>query len=117
MNRGRSPILVAFAVSMLASVGLTVVYALGGDPQLEGVLLGLALGGIAIGLVLFARHTLPGGHFTEARDIVPHATAQRPAVAAAFEAGGEPNERRRLLVRALRGSPLLLGVAALFPIP
>ena len=113
---GRRGILAAFAASMLASVGLTVVYASGGQPQLEGVLLGVALGGIAVGLVLFGRRMLPGGRFVEPRDIVPHAVAQRPGVEAAFEAGAEPIERRRLLVRAFGGAIALLGVASVFPI-
>jgi ubiquinol-cytochrome c reductase iron-sulfur subunit len=113
---GRRAILAAFLASMAASVGLTVVYATGGQPQLEGLLLGVALGGIAVGLVLFGRRMLPGGRFVEHRDVVPHATAQRPGVEAAFEAGAEPIERRRLLVRAFGGAIALLGVAAVFPI-
>jgi ubiquinol-cytochrome c reductase iron-sulfur subunit len=113
---GRRGILAAFTASMLASVGLTVVYATGGQPQLEGLLLGVALGGIAVGLVLFGRRMLPGGRFVEPRDVVPHAVAQRPGVEAAFEAGAEPIERRRLLVRAFGGAIALLGVAAVFPI-
>jgi ubiquinol-cytochrome c reductase iron-sulfur subunit len=113
---GRGAILASFVASMLASLGLTVVYAAGGQPQLEGVLLGVALGGVAVGLVLFGRHMLPGGRFVEPRDVVPHATAERPGVAAAFDAGAEPIERRRLLVRAFGGAIALLGVAAVFPI-
>jgi quinol---cytochrome c reductase iron-sulfur subunit len=113
---GRRGILAAFTASMLASVGLTVVYATGGQPQLEGVLLGVALGGIAVGLVLFGRRLLPGGRFVEPRDIVPHAIAERPGFEVAFEAGAEPIERRRLLVRAFGGAIALLGVAAVFPI-
>jgi ubiquinol-cytochrome c reductase iron-sulfur subunit len=113
---GRRGILAAFTASMLASLGLTVVYATGGQPQLEGLLLGVALGGIAVGLVLFGRRMLPGGRFVEPRDVVPHAVAQRPGVEAAFEAGAEPIERRRLLVRAFGGAIALLGVAAVFPI-
>ncbi len=113
---GRREVLAAFTASMLASVGLTIVYATGGQPQLEGILLGVALGGIAVGLVLFGRRMLPGGRFVEPRDIVPHATAERPGVAAAFDAGAEPIERRRLLVRAFGGAIALLGVAAVFPI-
>jgi quinol---cytochrome c reductase iron-sulfur subunit len=116
VNRGRGRILAAFGASMAASIGLTIVYALGGQPQLEGMLLGVALGGIAVGLVLFAHRMLPGGQFVEPRDIVPRATSQRPGVTAAFEAGAEPIERRRLIVTAFAGSLALLGVAAVFPI-
>jgi ubiquinol-cytochrome c reductase iron-sulfur subunit len=116
MNQGRARVLASFGASMLASIGLTVVYALGGDPQIEGALLGVALGGIAVGLVLFAHHMLPGGQFVEPRDIVPHATAERPGVEAAFEAGAEPIERRRIIAAAFAASLGLLGIAALFPI-
>lgn len=112
----RRGVLVAFAASMLASLGLTVVYALGGDPQFEGALLGVALGGIAVGLVLFARGNLPGGRFVEPRDVVPKATARRPGVAAAFDAGAEPIERRNVVATAFGGAVGLLAVAALFPI-
>jgi ubiquinol-cytochrome c reductase iron-sulfur subunit len=116
MNEGRVRILVAIGASMLASIGLTVVYALGGDPQIEGALLGVSLGGIAVGLVLFGHHMLPGDQFVEPRDVVPHATAERPGVEAAFEAGAEPIERRRLIAVAFAASLTLLGIAALFPI-
>ena len=116
MNQARGRILAAFGVSMLASIGLTIVYALGGNPQIEGALLGVALGGIAVGLVLFAHHMLPGGQFVEPRDVVPHATAERPGVEAAFEAGAEPIERRRIFAAAFAASLGLLGIAALFPI-
>jgi ubiquinol-cytochrome c reductase iron-sulfur subunit len=116
MNGARGRILAAIGASMLASIGLTVVYALGGDPQIEGALLGVSLGGIAIGLVLFGHHMLPGDQFVEARDVVPHATAERPGVEAAFEAGAEPIERRRAIAIAFVASLGLLGIATLFPI-
>jgi quinol---cytochrome c reductase iron-sulfur subunit len=116
VNIGRVRILAAIGASMLASIGLTIVYALGGDPQIEGALLGVSLGGIAIGLVLFGHHMLPGDKFVEPRDIVPHATAERPGVEAAFEAGAEPIERRRAIVVAFAASLGLLGIAALFPV-
>jgi ubiquinol-cytochrome c reductase iron-sulfur subunit len=116
MNGVRGRILAAIGASMLASIGLTVVYALGGDPQIEGALLGVSLGGIAVGLVLFGHHLLPGDQFVEPRDVVPHATAERPGVEAAFEAGAEPIERRRAIAIAFVASLGLLGIAALFPI-
>jgi ubiquinol-cytochrome c reductase iron-sulfur subunit len=116
MNGARGRILAAIGASMLASIGLAVVYALGGDPQIEGALLGVSLGGIAIGLVLFGHHLLPGDQFVEPRDVIPHATAERPGVEAAFEAGAEPIERRRAIAIAFVASLGLLGIAALFPI-
>jgi ubiquinol-cytochrome c reductase iron-sulfur subunit len=116
VNGARGRILAAFGLSMAASIGLTVLYALGGQPQLEGALLGVALGGIAVGLVLFGHHMLPGGNFVEPRDVVPRAVAQRPGVTAAFEAGAEPIERRRIIATAFAGALALLGAAAVFPI-
>jgi ubiquinol-cytochrome c reductase iron-sulfur subunit len=115
-TRNRWIVLAAFGASMVASLGLTVVYAAGGQPQAEGALLGVALGGIAVGLAVFARAALPGGHFVEPRDIVPHAVAERPGVTAAYEAGAEPIGRRQTLARAFGAALVLLGVAALFPI-
>jgi ubiquinol-cytochrome c reductase iron-sulfur subunit len=109
-------VLGAFTASMAGSIALAVVYALGGQPQAEGALLGVALGGIAVGLVVFARRELPGGHFVEPRDVVPHDIAQRPGVAVAFDAGAEPIERRQALARAFGAALALLGIAAFFPI-
>jgi ubiquinol-cytochrome c reductase iron-sulfur subunit len=113
---GSRAIAAAFGASAAASLALTVVYARGGQAQIEGVLLGVSLGGIALALVLFARRFLPGGHFVEARDVVPRATAERPEAAADFEAGAGEFERRRLLVRTGGLALGALGVAALFPI-
>jgi ubiquinol-cytochrome c reductase iron-sulfur subunit len=113
---GGRAIAAAFGASAAASVGLTVLYARGGQPQLEGLLLGVSLGGIAFGMVLFARRMLPGGHFVEEREVVPKATAERPEAMADFEEGAEAIERRRLLVRTGGIALGALGVAALFPI-
>lgn len=104
-----------FLVSAAASLGLTVIYALGGQAQLEGALLGVALGGIALGLTLFAKHLLPLGGAVEQRETGPHEVAGRKA-AEAFEAGAEPVERRGFLAKSLGVALGALGVAALFPI-
>ena len=47
-----SRITICFLLSALASIGLTVVYGLGGQPQVEGTLIFVSFGGIAIGFVL-----------------------------------------------------------------
>lgn len=116
MKRDTSAIAVGFAVSALASLVLTVVYALGGQPQLEGALLGLALGGLAVGVVLFARRFLPGGHFVQPRHERGSSPDERAAVESDLLAGARPMERRGF-VAGLFGVALgALGIASLFPI-
>jgi ubiquinol-cytochrome c reductase iron-sulfur subunit len=105
----------AFAVSALASLALTIVYALGGQPQLEGALLGVALGAIAIGLAVWAKRLLPEGPYVEPRPTVPH-TEARAGVEASFDAGAQALGRRGFLLKLLGGALGALGLAAIFPI-
>ena len=109
-------ILVALGIAIAAAVAVTVVYGLGGQPQWEGALLGLTLGGIAVALIVFARRMLPGGHFVQVREDLPGAEDERTSVAAAFQAGAEPMERRSLIVKMFGMAVAALGLAALFPI-
>jgi ubiquinol-cytochrome c reductase iron-sulfur subunit len=107
---------VAFVVSALASVGLTVVYAAGGQPQLEGLLLGVSLGGLAAGLGLWAKRLLPSGHIVQQRDVAYEDDDARDEMEDDFEEGAGLVERRGFLLRALAVAAGALGVAALFPI-
>jgi ubiquinol-cytochrome c reductase iron-sulfur subunit len=109
-------IVVALAVAILAAVGVTIVYGLGGQPQLEGALLGLTLGGMAVALFLFARRMLPGGHFVQVRDELPGTPSERASVAESFYSGAEPIERRSLLAKMFGLAVGALGLAALFPV-
>lgn len=104
------------AASILASAGLGVVYALGGHVQAEGLLLGVALGGIAAGLGLWARDFMPTEEFSEERPDRTSSEADRQAFAADFEQGGRTVTRRRMLLTLLTGSLGALGAVALFPI-
>jgi ubiquinol-cytochrome c reductase iron-sulfur subunit len=107
-------IAVGFSASALASIALTVVYGLGGQPQLEGVLLGISLGGLGIGLIAWAKHLMPQGPFVEERDVVPprgEAEAEE-----AFATGAAEIGRRRFLGRLLGAALGALGLAALFPV-
>src|SRR5918992_2170760 len=70
-REGSQVIAVCFVLSALASVAVTFVYVFGGQPQLEGALLGVALGGIGIGLILIAREFLPHGPFVQERSVIP----------------------------------------------
>jgi ubiquinol-cytochrome c reductase iron-sulfur subunit len=106
----------AFLCSIGGSIGLIVVYAGGGDPQAEGALLLVALGGIGTGLIMWAHRFLPRGPYVQEREPLPSTEAERHAVAESFERGTKPIERRAFLARLLGAALGALGVAALFPI-
>jgi ubiquinol-cytochrome c reductase iron-sulfur subunit len=106
----------SFLASTVASLGLAIVYLMGGQPQLEGALLAVALGGIAVGLGLWAKKLLPEGPFVEARAMTAGDEEEREEAEEAFEAGTRTIERRGFLVKSLGAAMAALGVAALFPI-
>ena len=106
----------SFALSIAASIGLAIVYALGGQPQLEGALLLIALGGIGIGLILWAERFLPIGRDVQDREPMPSPLQERREAEVALGEGAEMLSRRRALFRMLGAALAALGVAALFPI-
>jgi ubiquinol-cytochrome c reductase iron-sulfur subunit len=107
---------VAFAASGLASLGLTVVYALGGQPQVEGALLGIALGGLALGFVLWGKRLMPAGPFVEEREPMAVTAADREDLERDLVRGGEVMRRRTFLRRMLYAAAAALGIAAVLPI-
>lgn len=116
VHRSQRGIALSFCASAVASVSLAIVYALGGQPQLEGALLGLSLGGLAVGLIMLGRNLLPSGHFVEERKPLPPGSEERPEAAAALAGGATEIGRRKFLTAALGGALGALGIAALFPI-
>jgi ubiquinol-cytochrome c reductase iron-sulfur subunit len=114
-GKGRG-IVGGFGLSAVASLGLTVVYGLGGDPQLEGLLLCLALAGLAVGLILWAKQLMPGGPFVEERRTQLGEPLEREAAIASFEASDQDVPRRSFLLKMLGAALGALGVAAVFPI-
>jgi ubiquinol-cytochrome c reductase iron-sulfur subunit len=114
-RRGRG-IATSFGVSALASIAVTVVYALGGQVQLEGVLLGLALGGLSLGLILWAKEMMPGGHYVQERERSLAQPSEQAEVADSFHEGDTGIERRSFLTKMLVVALGALGLAALFPI-
>src|SRR5918992_323766 len=115
-TKGAGAVAVAFGASVVASIGLAFVYIAGGSPQVEGVLLLVALGGIGAGLVLWAKRFLPVGVDVQEREPLTSTPAERARASDAFGAGAELVARRRLLVRLLVAALGALGIAALFPI-
>jgi ubiquinol-cytochrome c reductase iron-sulfur subunit len=107
-------ILVCFLMSAAAAVAVTAVYWTGGDPQWEGALLGVALGGLGVALVVWAHHLFPRGPYVEPRPPLSSGAAQQAATDADFERAGIG--RRRLLFAGLATALGALGAAAVFPI-
>jgi ubiquinol-cytochrome c reductase iron-sulfur subunit len=107
---------VAFGASIAGAVTLAVVYARGGQPQLEGVSLAVALGGIGIGIVVWAKHFMPDDEATEARGKLASSEEEVAAFTAVFEEGEEVVGRRRLLVKMAGAAVVALGAALLFPL-
>ncbi len=105
----------AFLASAASAIALAVVYATGGFPELEGVFLAGALGGLGIGLVTVAHGVLDMPPHTEAREPLVAPDAEEAQVEAAL-GRGQRITRRRVLFGALSASVGALGIAALFPI-
>jgi ubiquinol-cytochrome c reductase iron-sulfur subunit len=115
MKHSRTTV-VAFLVSAASSIGLTIVYIAGGQPQLEGLFLGLSLGGIAVGLALVAKEMFPAGPFEQERDLMPGDSDDTEAAEETFAEGAAPLERRSFIAKLIGLAFGTLGVAALFPI-
>jgi len=109
------PAVVAFVASAAGGIALTVCYAGGGDPQLEGAFLALAFGGLGAGLILVAHRLLSWPPRVEERESLVPSIAEEAAVDQDLERIGALT-RRRLLGGALAASVGAIGVAALFPI-
>lgn len=108
-------VVASFAVATLAAIGLMVVYTQGGQTQAEGALLAAALGGLGLGLILWANGLLGGPEQTEQREPLVATPEEEEALQADLERGGVLH-RRTVLRRALIVAAGALGVSALFPI-
>ncbi len=126
-SRATRLIVIALAVTTISALALAVVYLTGGQNQLEGVLIALALGGLGLTFVVAARKLLPQGPFTESREPLESSPDDIEAFARDFDAvyeldpGGTPESevnigRRKIITRMLGAAAGALGLAALFPI-
>ena len=103
-----------FGVSAVASIGLLVVYAIGGHTALEGILLGTALGGLGVALVSWAT-TLPSGDAVEERHPLESTPEERTALDLDVVTGVDSLTRRSML-RWAGAAIAALGTALIFPI-
>jgi ubiquinol-cytochrome c reductase iron-sulfur subunit len=118
MNQPRSRVewLVAgfFAVTCVSGILLLGVYVLGGQTQIEGILLAIALGSLGIGVVLWAQDLMAGTIVVEMR----HSPAS-PAAAEDLKAALDDEARftrRTLLVGMFVAALGALGAALAIPI-
>lgn len=109
-------IVVALVASTVAALALAVVYVTGGQPQLEGALLGVSLGGMGVAVILWAKHLFTEGEVVDERPPFGSPQNEREAAAATFEHGGLSFTRRRFLSRLLWTAAGAFGIAALFPL-
>jgi ubiquinol-cytochrome c reductase iron-sulfur subunit len=93
------------------------VQAFSGDHvRVEGVSLGVALGGLAVAAGLWGKHLMPGGNAVQARSRLASSEAERRAFVADLEAGEQPLVRRRTLLGLGALATGGLGLAALVPL-
>ena len=103
-----------FVITVLASIGLMVVYVLGGQPQVEGLLLGAALGGLGVGIVVWAIRLLDVPVEIEERHPLASGAEVRAGAGGAVEI--DRITRRTLLVRLLVGAGVTLAAALAIPV-
>jgi ubiquinol-cytochrome c reductase iron-sulfur subunit len=102
-----------FGVAVLAGLALLGLYAAGGQTQLEAILLATALGGIGLGIVLWAQHLLPDDLTIVRRHSL--GTTPEPDPPEASEAS-RAITRRTFLLRALGGAFAALAAGLAVPV-
>jgi ubiquinol-cytochrome c reductase iron-sulfur subunit len=103
----------AFAVTMLTGLALLAVYGLGGQTQVEGVLLAVCLGSLGFGIVVWAQELMQTRITIEERHPLASQTPGPTLSETLDEEAGFT--RRTFLVRMLLGA--LAGLAAALAIP
>ncbi len=103
-----------FLVAAAAGVGLAVTYGLGGQTQVEGLLLGIALLGIAAGLILWSHRLLPLGPVTSEREELGSPPEVDQAVQEELQRGGL--SRRKAISRSLGLALAALGAGLALPV-
>jgi ubiquinol-cytochrome c reductase iron-sulfur subunit len=104
-------VVLALAISIVASLALVVIYVADGSVQLQGLALALALGGMGTAIVIWAVGLIDAPIEVEERH--SFVQAQRPAVVAG--AATEEITRRRFLTRLLAGAGAILAAALVLP--
>jgi ubiquinol-cytochrome c reductase iron-sulfur subunit len=102
-----------FVIAMVASLALLATYALGGNPQAEGILLAIAIGGIGIGVVIWAVRLIDAPVEVEEWHVRASSEEVRAETADAAAVGDVT--RRGFLVWLLAGAGSLLTLVLALP--
>lgn len=102
----------SFLATFLSGVGLFVLYWLGGQTQLEAVLVAIAVGGIGVGLVVWSHWLMPADDLIEERHPIQSDPEAREQVVSALGEVG----RRRFLLLLICGAFAGLGAALVLPL-
>ena len=105
-----------FLVAAAAGIALLAVYVAGGNPQAEGLLLTVVLGGIGVGLVRWSRTMVGPEPAIEQRPPLESEAARRREFISTLEETSRPVSRRRLLLGSLTAAGAALVAALLLPI-
>ncbi len=103
-----------FLAAAAAGIGLAVTYALGGQTQLEGLFFGLALLGLAAGLILWSHRLLPTDPVTSERGDLESEPDVDREVLEDLERGGL--SRRKAISRSLGLALAALGAGLALPV-
>ncbi|CAN5529408.1 Rieske 2Fe-2S domain-containing protein [soil metagenome] len=103
----------AFLISMLGSLGLVVSYLIGESAQVEGILLGLALGGMGFGVVGWATRLMDVPTSVEERE--PLESSDAAISQTEDTVGQDAVTRRKALLRLAGGASATLGAALAIP--
>jgi ubiquinol-cytochrome c reductase iron-sulfur subunit len=105
------------ALTILASVGFAIVYALGAQTQISGILLAIAFGTLAAAAIVYEHDLMPHPTSVEDRGSLSSGTAKNDAAAETFLAGASAVAgSRSWLIRLFGGAIGTIGIAALFPL-
>jgi len=114
-RRAERFVALCFLTTIVTGAGLLVLYLLGGQTQLEGVLLMLCLGGLGLGIIVWSHDLLRVEAVVEERTPITSDPAALAEIRAAIldESG---ISRRKLLVRMLLGAFGALAAALAIPV-
>ncbi len=115
-HAGEVIIKLAFTLSILGAIGLGIVYWRGGQPQLEGTLIAVVAGSVAVALITWSHRLLPNAEEVEDRPDAASELATRSAFNEDLRGDEHLLSRRRVLRRFLYTSLVAIGGAFLFPL-